>query len=69
MHGNVAEWCQDWYARNYPAEGPENGTRRVVRGGSFKDGAVLCRSAARRSLRPDERSDAVGFRVVYAPKN
>jgi formylglycine-generating enzyme required for sulfatase activity/tRNA A-37 threonylcarbamoyl transferase component Bud32 len=69
MHGNVAEWCLDWYARNYPAEGPETGTRRVIRGGSFKDGAVLCRSAARQSRRPEERSEMVGFRVVYAPKN
>ncbi len=68
MHGNIAEWCQDWYARGYPAQGPDNGTRRVVRGGSFVDPAVLCRSAARRAIRPDERLDTIGFRVVYAPK-
>ena len=53
MHGNVAEWCLDWYRPSYPdgpAEnpiGPASGDKRVVRGGSFKDAATLCRSSAR----------------------
>ena len=75
MSGNVAEWCQDYYKRGYPADGPRDNPlgpaesdRLVVRGGSFRDPAAACRSAARSSLRPNERKDNVGFRVVYAPK-
>jgi formylglycine-generating enzyme required for sulfatase activity len=73
MHGNVAEWCLDWYRPRYPAEpqdnplGPASGGGRVVRGGSYKDPASACRSAARRGVRPDQRHDWLGFRVVYAP--
>jgi len=75
MHGNVAEWCEDWYSSSYPITGelrldptgPPDGERRVIRGGSFALPASACRSAARSSLRPDERRADVGFRVVYAP--
>lgn len=73
MHGNVAEWCLDWYRPRYPAEaqdnplGPASGGGRVARGGSYKDPASACRSAARRGVRPDQRHDWLGFRVVYAP--
>ena len=74
MHGNVAEWCGDWFARGYPADGPRenprgpaDGERRVVRGGSWRDPAAACRSAARRGLNPSAKEDAVGFRVAYAP--
>jgi formylglycine-generating enzyme required for sulfatase activity/serine/threonine protein kinase len=82
MHGNVAEWCLDWYKIGYPADGPRtdppgppNGDRRAVRGGSFRDPASLCRSAARKGVRPftrggeanDPNTGAIGFRVVYAP--
>ncbi len=54
MHGNVWEWTQDVYGP-YPTEpqtdpaGPEKGTRRVLRGGSWNDGAGSCRSAYRGS--------------------
>jgi len=74
MHGNVAEWCRDWYKRGYPGDaprdnptGPAIGTRRVVRGGSYQDPAADCRSAARDYADPTARKDAVGFRPVYAP--
>jgi serine/threonine protein kinase/formylglycine-generating enzyme required for sulfatase activity len=75
MHGNVAEWCQDWYRPGYPGDGPRDnplgpasGDKKVVRGGSFRDPASACRSAARSWARPSERRDTIGFRVVYAPK-
>ena len=73
-HGNVAEWCLDYYKQRYPSAdpqdnptGPASGVQRVVRGGSYKDPASACRSAARRGARPNERFDWLGFRVVYAP--
>lgn len=71
LHGNVAEWCRDWYRAVYPSgafsnpTGPPDGDRRVVRGGSFRTSATETRSAARAGLRPNERRDDVGFRVVY----
>ncbi|MCS7022612.1 MAG: bifunctional serine/threonine-protein kinase/formylglycine-generating enzyme family protein [Gemmataceae bacterium] len=75
MHGNVAEWCHDWYSPTYGNNvqrrvdpvGPADGDRRVVRGGSFALPATACRSAARAALRPELRRPDVGFRVVYAP--
>jgi len=73
MHGNVAEWCLDWYRPGYPGgdadhpSGPADGDKRVIRGGSFRSSATETRSAARAALRPTERRDDVGFRVVYAP--
>jgi formylglycine-generating enzyme required for sulfatase activity len=74
MHGNVAEWCRDWYrseaykdaAKDNPT-GPADGDKRVVRGGSFNAPAAAARSAAREGRRPNERFVNVGFRVVYAP--
>ena len=74
LHGNAGEWCGDWYFREYPGTtprtdpaGPADGDRRVVRGGSFRDPASGCRSAARQGIRPGDRRDTVGFRVVYVP--
>ena len=74
MHGNVAEWCRDWYkpeaykdaAADNPT-GPADGDKRVVRGGSFDQPAARARSAARAGVRPTDRHLHVGFRVVYAP--
>ena len=73
MHGNVAEWCLDWYRPGYPEGAQDNptgaadGDKRVIRGGSFRTSATETRSAARAALRPTERRDDVGFRIVYAP--
>jgi formylglycine-generating enzyme required for sulfatase activity len=75
MHGNVAEWCNDYYAEAYdPAQsqdprGPASGEERVLRGGSFKSGEESCRSAVRHSEPPGFADvcfgyDAYGFRCV-----
>ena len=68
MHGNVHEWCSDWYG-TYPTtaqtnpKGADSGTKRVYRGGGLTVSADYCRSAYRCS---DNRS-SIGFRVVLAP--
>ena len=69
MNGNVLEWCYDWYGDYYNESqsnpvGPEQGTKRVVRGGSFLSFAIDCRSSFRYSLFPENGGGAFGFRVV-----
>ncbi len=81
MHGNVWEWCQDWYG-DYPSgsvtdpAGPSNGSSRVIRGGCFNFSAWYCRSACRACLSSDQYEVCIpmvaganrnlGFRVVKA---
>ncbi len=71
-HGNVSEWCLDFYSEylggvEVDPRGPASGEFRVIRGGSFRDDSAACRSAFRRYEWLDERQDDVGFRVVLAP--
>jgi formylglycine-generating enzyme required for sulfatase activity len=69
MHGNVHEWCQD-YCGGYPVgsvtdpAGPGSGDNRVRRGGSWNNGAGLCRSACRVGIGPVGRWDNTGFRLA-----
>jgi len=71
MHGNVLEWCEDWYQDNYdeaPTDGSAwlsgGGRYRVMRGGSWYSIAPSCRSAYRDRDIPDNRHGNFGFRVV-----
>jgi formylglycine-generating enzyme required for sulfatase activity len=76
MHGNVAEWCNDFYAATYGSggpvkdpRGPDQGDERVLRGGSWNSGPETCRSAARKGETPGLADvcfgyDAYGFRCV-----
>jgi formylglycine-generating enzyme required for sulfatase activity len=75
MHGNVFEWCRDWYRARLPGgvdpfvdrpgEPNRDGTySRVRRGGAWNDGPEFCRSAMRLRYEPERRSDHIGFRVM-----
>jgi formylglycine-generating enzyme required for sulfatase activity len=68
MHGNIAEWCWDWYG-NYSSRsetnprGAEGGSRKVYRGGSWKSPAGEVRSAGRENYNPSGSNETIGFRI------
>ncbi|MFN7770997.1 MAG: formylglycine-generating enzyme family protein [Planctomycetaceae bacterium] len=78
MHGNVAEWCEDWYRDQWDPEGkgaettrdphgPPAGTHRVLRGGSWLLQDKQCRSASRMFHTPGETKYYGGFRIARTP--
>jgi formylglycine-generating enzyme required for sulfatase activity len=69
MHGNVYEWCRDWYHPQLPGGtdpdlSDQNAASRVRRGGAWCDDGQPCRSARRLRFEPERRSDHIGFRVA-----
>jgi formylglycine-generating enzyme required for sulfatase activity len=69
MHGNVREWCWDWYGTYYTENksspsGTTTGSYRVTRGGSWYDGAMYLRSGYRDAYSPSYRNYYLGFRIV-----
>jgi formylglycine-generating enzyme required for sulfatase activity len=76
MHGNVVEWCRDWYHQKLPGGvdpdlSSQKGTRnrdgtfsRSRRGSAWSDNGWACRSAFRQRFEPERRADHIGFRVV-----
>jgi len=74
LHGNVWEWCLDWYQDSYEGlgvrdpTGPDSGSHRVNRGGSWYLSAFYCRASIRFWYKPDSRDDDRGFRVALSSR-
>lgn len=73
MHGNVAEWCLDWYSKQYSSEeqtdpqGEGQYLGRVYRGGAWSQDSLACRSANRTTSVPTSVAAHLGFRIVASP--
>ena len=74
MHGNVCEWCLDWYGASTTSTevqtdpvGPDTGSRRVERGGVWYNYADFCRSASRGNYSPSNNNFSFGCRVLCLP--
>ena len=71
MHGNLEEWCQDWFGPYLGGmvidpQGPSTGSLRVLRGGYWEDTATYCRSASRNEHDPNAKHFHIGFRVLLS---
>jgi formylglycine-generating enzyme required for sulfatase activity len=71
VHGNVSEWCSDWYDSSYyqrsptdDPKGPTSGTKRIVRGGLYHSPSASVRSAHRGFQLPNYTNARFGFRCV-----
>lgn len=74
MSGNVWEWCWDWYDSNFyknspynSPKGPDQGSSRILRGGSWNHTPEFCRTAYRGAGNPVRRNNYTGFRLARTP--